>query len=143
MRPPSLACLVVLTQGLALACGGEIAASGDDAGTHGMDIGSGDESATTADDSSTTDAPTNVVACTMGAGNAAAGPNGACSIVSQESCSDGAHYTATCSCPAATCACDQASPTHSSARIGVAYPYCSQNCRDPVLGFEACGFPMP
>jgi hypothetical protein len=106
MRPPSLACLVVLTQGLALACGGEIAASGDDAGTHGMDIGSGD-------------------------------------IVSQESCSDGAHYTATCSCPAATCACDQASPTHSSARIGVAYPYCSQNCRDPVLGFEACGFPMP
>ena len=84
---------------------------------------------------------------TMGGGSSGGLDGGQpCTVEASESCSDGTTYSATCSCPEATCYCTQSGTSGGSS--GGPYPFsgCANGCAskaDLQLIYEACGFPSP
>jgi hypothetical protein len=149
---PAISAPLLLAAVAALACGGQVAGSETDGGSLGSKEGGG---ATASDSPSTLDSPADSPGvlldgispsptCTQtGAGGN--GGNGSCSIGVSESCSDGTTYAVKCSCPAATCECNESSGQGGSSGGNAPFSGCPENCGVPTVmtAYEACGFPLP
>jgi hypothetical protein len=79
--------------------------------------------------------------CVPGVGGIGVGSGGTCTTTLTETCG-GASYSVKCSCPEATCACNETSGSISSGSTAH-YDGCGSKCGDDKLGWTACGFPLP
>jgi hypothetical protein len=86
-----------------------------------------------------------VLVCKQGPGSGWFGSNGCNSVQTNESCSDGTTYNATCTCPDAVCTCNQSGPSGGSSSGGHPFSGCKFACNAPGItaAYEACGFPLP
>jgi hypothetical protein len=74
-------------------------------------------------------------------GTGGSGGNGSCSVMVNESCSDGNTYSVECDCPSAMCFCSQTFGTGGgSSSGGVTYAGCP-GCSSTSGLFSLCGFP--
>jgi hypothetical protein len=156
VRRARLLGLLALTPGLALACGGQVSVSDNDAATASNDAATGGNDGATgnndsaagsssgADGSPSTDAPAQTAGCTAGPGKYQT-TSGGCEIEITESCSGGTSYGVTCSCPAATCTCSESSGMSGGSGGRVAFSGCANVCQGETNAniYAACGFPAP